>query len=359
MRRLDPTLNSGTTQYLDGNPMTGAGGTVLQAGALQAIQEELANIVLDAGGTLDPSNNGQVLAKIKAIAAAAAANITPPNAFKAASEAAMLAQGAKDNDICVRTDLSNQWLVCTALPSSNIANWAALPVQQAIVPATLAEVQAGTAGKLVPAEHAKATYLSKTDTADQSVTGSLYAPNLLVYRGEALGDLNNITVQGTYLYAAGNHSGNPTNAPSGMSSYGLLIVLNNSNFLVQQLYSVVSPQAAFFRTSTTNVPSTSWATWQPLGGASLGVNQTRQNVTANRAINVPYSNNTGAPIFISISLNTSTTVQIDDGTTGNNWSQFWMGGGVSIGGITAVIPNGATYRLTGASAIGQWIELRA
>ncbi len=69
MQRLDSTLNSGSTAYVDGNATTGAGGTVLQAAALNAIQEELATIALDGGGVLDPANNGQVLARIKALIA--------------------------------------------------------------------------------------------------------------------------------------------------------------------------------------------------------------------------------------------------------------------------------------------------
>ena len=60
-------------------------------------------------------------------AAASAVASGMANAFAASSQAAMLAQGAHDNDICVRTDLGNQWFVCVALPSSSIANWYATP----------------------------------------------------------------------------------------------------------------------------------------------------------------------------------------------------------------------------------------
>ena len=65
-----------------------------------------------------------------AIALQAAANAVSAgmaNAFAAPNQATMLAANAKDNDICVRTDLGNQWFVCTALPSNNIANWYATP----------------------------------------------------------------------------------------------------------------------------------------------------------------------------------------------------------------------------------------
>ena len=64
--------------------------------------------------------------------AAAAVSAGLGNAFPAASQAAMLAANAKDNDICIRTDLGGQWFVCAALPSTNIANWYAVPSTPAL-----------------------------------------------------------------------------------------------------------------------------------------------------------------------------------------------------------------------------------
>ncbi len=72
MRRLDPSLNGGSTAYIDGNPTTGAGGTVPQAEPLNHIQEELCYLVEQAGITLDsPSGNKtQVRAAVLAMIAA-------------------------------------------------------------------------------------------------------------------------------------------------------------------------------------------------------------------------------------------------------------------------------------------------
>jgi hypothetical protein len=49
--------------------------TEISAAWLNTIQEELANIVLDSGGALNPSDNTQVITKIKALIAAAINNI--------------------------------------------------------------------------------------------------------------------------------------------------------------------------------------------------------------------------------------------------------------------------------------------
>lgn len=71
MKRLDPTLNSGSTQYFNGNRNTGAPGTVPQADALNHLQEELAHLVESAGLTLGESMQ-QVLEAIRLTIAAEA-----------------------------------------------------------------------------------------------------------------------------------------------------------------------------------------------------------------------------------------------------------------------------------------------
>lgn len=76
MKRLDPLLNSGSTQYFNGNRNTGAPGTVPQAEALNHLQEELAYLVEQAGLALGGSTT-QVRAAISAMITEAMGG-TPP-----------------------------------------------------------------------------------------------------------------------------------------------------------------------------------------------------------------------------------------------------------------------------------------
>ena len=89
----------------------------------------------------------------------------------------------------------------------------------------------------------------------------------------------------------------------------------------------------------------------------LGVGQTWQDVTASRASGTTYTNTTGRPIFVVVSQSSSTTnysIQVN----GVNINSFTSAGYSTA--CSAVVPSGATYKLTGgslASPIG-WAELR-
>lgn len=99
--------------------------------------------------------------------------------------------------------------------------------------------------------------------------------------------------------------------------------------------------------------------------ASLGWNQTWQDMTATRVLGVNYTNSTGSPIVVAFT-----------GTTGSSWSNFSFfvndififqiqGTTASaVQGGTLIVPDGATYRVTnsanGGSAgyLSSWLELR-
>ncbi len=89
MKRLDPALNGGSTQYIDGNPTTGAGGTVLQADALNHVQEEIANVIEHEGGALNPALKTQLRDKLIALANAAAIAALATKADAAATTVAL------------------------------------------------------------------------------------------------------------------------------------------------------------------------------------------------------------------------------------------------------------------------------
>jgi hypothetical protein len=89
----------------------------------------------------------------------------------------------------------------------------------------------------------------------------------------------------------------------------------------------------------------------------VGVGQTWQNVTSNRVMETAYTNSTGAPIMIAIGVyryNNSSELFVNSvsmGTVGG------VDGGT--GQLTAIVPVGGTYRMTGAAdAIKSWSELR-
>lgn len=106
--------------------------------------------------------------------------------------------------------------------------------------------------------------------------------------------------------------------------------------------------------------STKLATTEFVKDVNIGWGQTWQNVTASRAAGTTYTNSTGRPIMVVISLYNS-------GDTSFNY-QFYVngtkmiesfGGGFSGDTFSAVIPSGDTYRITVSStAINIWAELR-
>ena len=90
----------------------------------------------------------------------------------------------------------------------------------------------------------------------------------------------------------------------------------------------------------------------------LGVGQTWQNVTGSRSSGTTYTNNTGKPIMIAVTSSGGSSgfsLYIDNMLIVTNYSTYNSGG--PSHGITAIIPNGSTYRATGGSLVN-WAELR-
>jgi len=99
-------------------------------------------------------------------------------------------------------------------------------------------------------------------------------------------------------------------------------------------------------------------------GASLGQGQTWQDVTGSRVADTTYTNSTGKPITV--------TVSITNGATTGSYMSFTIAGvtligysstyasGTNIGNcLSVIIPNGATYSLVLTSAsLFKWHELR-
>ena len=92
---------------------------------------------------------------------------------------------------------------------------------------------------------------------------------------------------------------------------------------------------------------------------SIGVNQTRQDVSASRSAGVTYTNTTGKPIGIIIRSNYGINVDFVvfiDGVSRN------IVGSPSVNQFICaefIVPNNSTYYITiGSGTIGGWHELR-
>ena len=90
-----------------------------------------------------------------------------------------------------------------------------------------------------------------------------------------------------------------------------------------------------------------------------GVGQTWQNVLGSRSLGVTYTNTTGRPIFVAISVNpttTTTTFSVDGvvvGQTLNNPDTT-----ATKDNLYAVVPPGSTYIASAGTTLEVWAELR-
>ena len=114
-----------------------------------------------------------------------------------------------------------------------------------------------------------------------------------------------------------------------------------------------------------NVLTSNGTTWTSAAPApAIGVGQTWQNVTGSRAAGVTYTNTTGKPIYISVSgggqpSNGTMSLTVDGVLLGLQGFQS-IASGRSNATMTAIVPNGSTYRADNYSgwSLVSWAELR-
>ena len=98
-----------------------------------------------------------------------------------------------------------------------------------------------------------------------------------------------------------------------------------------------------------------------LGGAGLGRAQSWSDMTSSRAKDTTYTNSTGQPIYISIICATGTggDVRIQVGAV-NPPNAIYTNSSNGRSHVSAIVPNGHTYRLNtaGAGAPLSWMEVR-
>jgi hypothetical protein len=109
-----------------------------------------------------------------------------------------------------------------------------------------------------------------------------------------------------------------------------------------------------------NVLTSNGTTWTSSALGVIGIDQTWQNVTANRVAGTTYTNNTGKPIMVMITTYKIGSSPRTDFYVGNVIIGFTDGTGTNdVGNHTAasfIVPNGSTYQVT--SGFIQWSELR-
>jgi len=145
--------------------------------------------------------------------------------------------------------------------------------------------------------------------------------------------------------------------------------VNNSQLVAAETITYVSP----IFTANSNTPAgtstvapTIWISSTPATQSSLGVGQTWTDVTSSRALGTTYTNSTGKPIQLGVTIqfpsasNAVVSYSINGtviGTLGDNsGSQPSL-----LLPIQIIIPNGATYAVTtttGSPSISKWWELR-
>lgn len=113
-----------------------------------------------------------------------------------------------------------------------------------------------------------------------------------------------------------------------------------------KLSGAVSGDAWFDGSSSINITTTA--------NNAIGVDQSWQDVKANRAPRTTYTNTTGRPIQIFINTN------FDDGYITLNGTKYFVADAAAWGWVNLIIPNGNSYAIEGSGdqRILTWLELR-
>lgn len=105
-----------------------------------------------------------------------------------------------------------------------------------------------------------------------------------------------------------------------------------------------------------NVLTSDGTNWASSTNLAVGVGQTWQNLTASRAFNTTYTNDTGKPIMVYChSSGTGSSAIVVNGVTIGN---FQANSSYVNGNGSFIVPNGDTYRINSSASISNWSELR-
>lgn len=90
----------------------------------------------------------------------------------------------------------------------------------------------------------------------------------------------------------------------------------------------------------------------------LGRNQSWQNMLGTRAAGTPYQNNSGAAIMVSLRANQGGGAFVQVSADSSTWVTVGTISQNEYDVISFVVPEGHFYRLTAATTIHYWSELR-
>jgi hypothetical protein len=113
---------------------------------------------------------------------------------------------------------------------------------------------------------------------------------------------------------------------------------------------------------TSDGTNASWTT--PAVQASVGVGQTWQNLAGSRALGTTYTNSTGRPIQVIACVRVQSSgnqalVYVNEVLVAQTYTIDCCGAPqISFMPLSFIVPNGATYRITGNSGFTTWSELR-
>ena len=134
---------------------------------------------------------------------------------------------------------------------------------------------------------------------------------------------------------------------------GTVVGLINSAGLFNNTYTSTSTDQAL----TANMGKIIYDQMNYLHDKTLGYSQTWQDVTAGRTMGTTYTNSTGKPIAISFIPPSDPSQTYVLSVSGIDVAKYVSSSVyVNLSTITAIVPNGATYKITGIS--GRWLELR-
>lgn len=134
--------------------------------------------------------------------------------------------------------------------------------------------------------------------------------------------------------------------------------LTANNVLIGAGTSAVTSVAPSTSGNVLTSNGTTWASAAPVG-LGLGYGQTWQDVTGSRTSGVSYTNATGKPIMVTVTLSavsSGVSLTFIVGGVTIPFFGFSAAGGSGYAGGTVIIPVGATYSCSGT--INSWLELR-
>jgi hypothetical protein len=109
-----------------------------------------------------------------------------------------------------------------------------------------------------------------------------------------------------------------------------------------------------------NILTSNGTTWTSAAATGIGVGQTWQNVTGSRSAGTTYTNSTGNPIMISISISGPASTSINSLTVGGVLVGY-VSGDDNLNPrqtISSIVPNGSNYVFSTGCPIISWAELR-